>query len=178
MINVWCILFFTFNLTQLLNRFYNTAPNNCNVIFIILASCKWSTSNFFGLPTSLDSSQTRRTIRKAIHTQKNHAQINWDGNLKPGIRHESDRIIGNPLNRVIIIMHMIYALSLLQSCEIYTLHVTRKMMHMSNSTREARLFSLPTNHLSTSWVCLVGWIGIWEPSHFGLGTPILSATQL
>ena len=33
-----------------------------------------------------------------------------------------------PLNGVIIIMHMIYALSLLQSCEIYTLHVTRKMM--------------------------------------------------
>ena len=55
-----------------------------------------------------------------------------------------------PLNDVIIIMHMIYALSLLQSCEIYTLHFMRKMMHMSNSTREARLFSLPTNHLSTS----------------------------
>lgn len=95
-INVWCILFFTFNLTQLLNRSYNTAPNNCNVIFIILASCKWSTSNFFGLPTSLDSSQTRRTIRKAIHTQQNHAQINWDGNLKPGIGHKCDRIIGTP----------------------------------------------------------------------------------
>lgn len=61
-------------------------------------------------------------LESKIHTQQNHAQIDWFGILKLGIRYESDNIIGS-LKAVIFISHiprMHYFF--LQLREIYMLH--------------------------------------------------------
>ena len=44
-------------------------------------------------------------LESKIHTQQNHAQIDWFGILKLGIRYESDNIIGS-LKAVIFISHI------------------------------------------------------------------------